>query len=93
EWASRWLAHLLSQELPLPCLLRLWDTYFASAEGFALHPYVCLAVLEQCAEDLLELDYPEMKGFLQHLPTLDMDQVIAQAYNIKEEVEYAKGAW
>lgn len=35
----------------------------------------------------MELDVAEMKGFLQHLPTMDMDEIISQALNIREEVK------
>eukprot|EP00899_Mesostigma_viride_P007964 jgi/Mesvir1/17169/Mv07591-RA.1 len=70
-WAAPWLQTLLCRELPLPCVLRLWDTYFSGPEGFNLHPYVCLT---------------ELLGFLMHLPGPDMDQVIAKAYNVREQV-------
>lgn len=89
EWVPRWLQFLLAHELPLTCAERLWDTYFASAEGFALHPYVCVAILELFQEDLLELEYPEAKGFLQHLPVMDMERVISHASAMWEEEEAA----
>jgi len=83
-----WLQYLLSRELPLDCVLRLWDTYFAiDSEKFELHMYVCLAILENCHEHLLEMsDSSEIKGFLQHLPKMDMDKILTQATNIREEV-------
>ena len=37
-----WLSGLLARELPLKCLLRLWDAYFADKRQFSLHIYVCL---------------------------------------------------
>eukprot|EP00742_Colponemidia_sp_Colp-10_P006404 GILJ01006862.1.p1 GENE.GILJ01006862.1~~GILJ01006862.1.p1 ORF type:complete len:227 (-),score=34.97 GILJ01006862.1:288-968(-) len=86
EWAMPWMQYLLCRELPLESLLRLWDTYFASHESFDLHVYVCLAILEHWNEYLIELDYAEIKAFLQHLPVMDMDQIITQAYNKREEV-------
>ena len=78
--------------LPLPCLLRLWDTYFARTASHGreatlqLHIYVCLAILEACNEELMELDSAEVLWYLRHLPTLDMDQVLTQAFNIQEDV-------
>ncbi|KAI9137319.1 ankyrin repeat-containing protein [Paraphysoderma sedebokerense] len=42
EWATSWLQCLLSKELPLDCVLRLWDTYFSDRDGLNLHIYVCL---------------------------------------------------
>ncbi len=66
---------MLSKELPLDCVLRLWDTYFSCDEGFGLHIYTMLAILVHFHEDLMELEHSEIKGFLQHLPEMDIDQV------------------
>jgi len=84
-----WLQYLLSKELPLDCVLRLWDTYFATdaEQSFELHMYVCLAILDNCHEHLLELgDSSEIKGYLQHLPKMDMNKILTQANNLREEV-------
>ncbi|GJQ15911.1 hypothetical protein GpartN1_g7702.t1 [Galdieria partita] len=86
DWIPSWIRNLLSRELPMECVLRLWDTYFASEEGLSLHSYVCLAVMDMLQEELLELDGLELKGYLQNLPAVDMDQVITRAYNIREDV-------
>lgn len=85
EWLVPWLQSLLSKELPLENVLRLWDTYFASMEEDDLHIYVCLSILHSCKETLLEFEYSEIKAYLGNLPYLDMDQVIVQAYNIRDE--------
>jgi len=86
DWAMSWLKYLLSRELPLECIMRLWDTYFSYPDGLDLHIYVCLAILSNCSEELLELEISELKAFLQHLPMMDMDQIISQAYNIRDEI-------
>jgi len=94
-WLASWLQFLLARDLPLPCLLRLWDTYFAYNVSYGreatlqLHIYVCLAVLEACAEELMELDESEILWYLRHLPALDMGQVITNAFNIKDDVAIA----
>jgi len=80
------LEFLLAKELPLHSVMRLWDTYFASDEGLRMHPYVCLAILAACKEEFMETEHPELVGMLEHLPLLDMDMIITQAYNIREEV-------
>ena len=91
-WLQSWLQFLLARDLPLPCLLRLWDSYFAYTASHGheatlqLHIYVCLAVLEACNEELMELDDADVKWYLRHLPALDMDAVITQAFNIQEDV-------
>ena len=38
---------------------------------------------------LMEFEHSEVMGFLQHLPPMDMDQILMQAYNIRGEV-YAR---
>eukprot|EP01133_Synstelium_polycarpum_P001484 gene1484-1722_t len=86
DWAMSWLQYLLSVELPLECVLRLWDTYLSAQLGLDLHVYVCLAILINFSEELLELEHSEIRGFLQHLPGIDMDQIIAQAYNIRDDI-------
>jgi hypothetical protein len=47
---------------------------------------VCLAILETCNEELMELDDAEVLWYLQHLPHMDMGQVLTQAFNIKDDV-------
>lgn len=91
-WLASWLRFLLARELPLPCVLRLWDTYLSyfSSHGreatLQLHIYVCLATLEACNEDLMELDAAEVLWYLQHLPELDVAAILTQAVNIKDDV-------
>jgi TBC1 domain family member 2 len=117
EWAIHLFRGLLSKELPLSNVLRLWDSYFASfdpelleernpepmklkrSSSFSysfsdyqsrdfqhqhLHLYVILAILQTHKEILMELEYSEIKGFLQNLPFFDVDQLIAQAYNLRD---------
>ena len=66
---------MLASNLSLIDVIRLWDTYFSSDEGFELHIYVCLAILITHTEELLELEYSELIHFLKYLPNMDMDQV------------------
>lgn len=87
DWASSWMSTFLARELPMQCILRLWDTYFSTQIGLGLHTYVCLAILQQIGEDLIELEAIEITGYLQHLPDLDMDQIIEQAFNLIADLE------
>eukprot|EP00123_Amoebidium_parasiticum_P020520 comp5153_c0_seq1/m.1212 comp5153_c0_seq1/g.1212 ORF comp5153_c0_seq1/g.1212 comp5153_c0_seq1/m.1212 type:complete len:316 (-) comp5153_c0_seq1:807-1754(-) len=84
-WARSWIYSLLAVELPLDCLLRLWDTYFA-LDSFELHPYVCLAILQYFKEDLLDYEHNSLLNFLKHLPHMDMDKIIAQAFNLRQDI-------
>mmetsp|Transcript_39251 Transcript_39251/g.94599 ORF Transcript_39251/g.94599 Transcript_39251/m.94599 type:complete len:290 (+) Transcript_39251:53-922(+) len=90
EWVVSWLEILLCRELPVDNALRLWDSYFAAdtpEDGLLLHPYVCLAVMENIQGTLIELsERSEMLSTLQHLPAMDMEHVITQAQSIRDEV-------
>ena len=44
-----------------------------------MHPYVCLAILGACKEELMETEQPELQARLQRLPALDIDMIITQA--------------
>jgi hypothetical protein len=91
-WLASWLQFFLARDLPLPCLLRLWDTYFAYDASYGreatlqLHIYVCLAILEACDDEIMELDDSDMLWYLTHLPSLDMGKIVLHALNIKDDV-------
>ena len=97
SWCIPWLRFLLSKEQPQPPVLRLRDTHFAllfytqqpDASVDALlefHMYACLAVLEPLQEEIGQLERGEIKGFLNHLPAMDMDQVITKASYMQQEM-------
>ncbi|KAH6560900.1 hypothetical protein BASA50_006244 [Batrachochytrium salamandrivorans] len=86
EWATSWFQYLLSRELPLECVMRLWDTYFSITDGLSLHVFVCLAMLSHVKDNLEELEQSEIHSLLLRLPALDMDKIISHAFRIKYEV-------
>lgn len=86
QFAFRWMNCLLMRELPFPLIVRVWDTYLAEADGFALfHVYVCAALLVSFSEELQEMDFQDLVMFLQNLPTeswtsKEIDVILSQAY-------------
>jgi hypothetical protein len=57
QFSFRWMNNLLTRELPLYCTIRLWDTYLAESDGFAIFQlYVCAAFLLHWREQLLQED-------------------------------------
>jgi hypothetical protein len=88
---------LLMRELPMPLVLRLWDTYLAEARGFErFHVYVCAALLLRFAPTLKGLGFQEFFVFLQHLPTAgwgyrELEEVLAQAFVYLSSFDAAKG--
>ncbi|KAI8620302.1 rab-GTPase-TBC domain-containing protein [Chytriomyces sp. MP71] len=86
EVATSWFQYMLAKELPMDCLLRLWDTYFSVPNGLNLHVYICLAILSMLKDNLEELEQSEIHGVLLRLPAMDMDSLINQALAVRDEV-------
>ncbi|XP_063241700.1 TBC1 domain family member 22B [Bacillus rossius redtenbacheri] len=90
QFSFRWMNNLLTRELPLRCTIRLWDTYLAESDGFALFQlYVCAAfLLFWRRELLLERDFQGLMLLLQNLPTQnwgdsEISMLVAEAYRLK----------
>ncbi|KAI1316473.1 hypothetical protein EDD11_009963 [Mortierella claussenii] len=86
EWAASALQFVLSRELSLENLMRLWDTYFSVPDWMELHPYFILAILRHLKEGLEELEQSEIRTMLMRLPSLEMDQIVNEAFNIRHEI-------
>ncbi|KAI9341617.1 rab-GTPase-TBC domain-containing protein [Pilaira anomala] len=85
EWSTSWLQNLLAKEMRFENLVRLWDSYFAMTDPFAFHPFVCLSILLSAKEALEDLEQSEIRTMLFRLPVLNMEMVIADAYNFRHE--------
>ncbi|XP_064604514.1 TBC1 domain family member 22B-like isoform X2 [Liolophura sinensis] len=90
QFSFRWMNNLLMREIPLRCIIRLWDTYLSEQDGFAIfHLYVCAAFLARFSKDLLrEKDFQGLMMMLQNLPTHhwgneEIGEVLAEAYKLK----------
>jgi hypothetical protein len=85
EWAVDWYQFMLATVLDRRTLLPLWDMYATLPDGMELHPYVCVAILGTCEEELMSFDKEEIQYFLTNLPALSVPQLVAQALNFREE--------
>ncbi|CAD7091026.1 unnamed protein product [Hermetia illucens] len=90
QFSFRWMNNLLTRELPLHCTIRLWDTYLAESDGFAVfHLYVCAAFLLHWREQLLQQkDFQGLMLLLQNLPTHNwadrhISVLVAEAFKLK----------
>ncbi|XP_059491277.1 TBC1 domain family member 22B [Neocloeon triangulifer] len=90
QFSFRWMNNLLTRELPLHCTIRLWDTYLAESDGFAMFQlYVCAAFLLHWRRELLEQrDFQSLLLLLQNLPTSnwsnsEVSVIVAEAYKLK----------
>uniref|UniRef100_W8BWT6 TBC1 domain family member 22B n=1 Tax=Ceratitis capitata TaxID=7213 RepID=W8BWT6_CERCA len=90
QFSFRWMNNLLTRELPLHCTIRLWDTYLAESDGFALfHLYVCAAFLLHWKDRLMQQnDFQGLMLLLQNLPTENwsdrqINVLVAEAFRLK----------
>jgi TBC1 domain family member 2 len=88
QFGLRWMNCLLIRELPLPVIVRAWDTYLSQPSGAGFkdfHVYVCAAMLCSFSQQIRDLDSDHLLMFLQALPTSewterDIESTLAQAY-------------
>ncbi|XP_060574145.1 TBC1 domain family member 13-like, partial [Ruditapes philippinarum] len=64
-YAFRWLTLLLSQEFPLPDVLRIWDSLFADDKRFHFLIKIGCAMLLLLKQDLLTGDFPHNMKLVQ----------------------------
>lgn len=48
-----------------------------------MHLYVCLAVLKMYENELLDKTFPEIRAFMEVLPSLDIERIVGQALNFQ----------
>ncbi|CCW62532.1 unnamed protein product [Phytomonas sp. EM1] len=93
EWVPRLLCTLLADRLHLEDLLRIWDYYLTDPGEtltFSLHPFVCLALLSNLTEDLVDCDKREILYRLEHMPRINAEAVLQKAISIREDA-YTRG--
>eukprot|EP00929_Paragymnodinium_shiwhaense_P092634 TRINITY_DN52609_c0_g1_i1.p1 TRINITY_DN52609_c0_g1~~TRINITY_DN52609_c0_g1_i1.p1 ORF type:complete len:398 (-),score=76.82 TRINITY_DN52609_c0_g1_i1:55-1215(-) len=90
QFSFRWMNCLLLREFPLPCVIRLWDTYISEEkEGFStFHVYVCAVFLIYWSPQLKQMDFQQLMLFMQKLPTgkwrtQEIETLLAEAFVLK----------
>merc|ERR1712203_906836 len=90
QFSFRWMNCLFMREFPLPCVIRLWDTYIAEpSEGFStFHVYVCAVFLIHWSPQLKQMDFQQLMLFMQKLPTgkwrnQEIETLLAEAFVLK----------
>ena len=79
-YAFRWITLLLSQEFPLPEVLRIWDFLFADPHRFNFLICVCCAMLSIVKHELMSGDFACNMKLLQNFPDrIEVRNVIAKA--------------
>jgi len=78
-FAFRWLSLLLSQEFPLPDVLRLWDALLTDDSRSNLLINVCTSMLFLVRDNLLNNDFACNMKMLQNYPLMDMGLILGKA--------------
>jgi len=85
----QWYSCFLVRELPLPCLVRVWDAYMSVEKEFVLDYHGCLCAVLLCnfSSTLQKMNFDEILFFLKDIPTKEwklsqMDSLLAKSYCI-----------
>lgn len=76
----RWITLLLSQEFPLPDVVRIWDSLFADPDRkYTYLIKVCCAMILLVRDQLLDGDFAANVKLLQNFPSIDIYVVLIKA--------------
>lgn len=84
-YSFRWLTLLLSQEFPLPDVLRIWDSLFADQDRFSFLINVCCAMIVLLKDHLLTGDFSSNMKLLQNYPSTDIQTVLTTAVQLSQK--------
>lgn len=78
-YSFRWLILLLSQEFPLPDVIRIWDSLFSDPHRFDFLLEVCCAMVIMVRNEILTNDFSSNVKLLQNFPSTDVQKVLTKA--------------
>lgn len=80
-YAFRWVTLLLSQEFPLPEVLRIWDFLFSDSERFNFLTFISCSMILLLKRDLMANDFSHNMKLLQNFPTdkFDVSSIVTRA--------------
>ncbi|XP_055841388.1 TBC1 domain family member 13 isoform X2 [Episyrphus balteatus] len=81
-YSFRWITLLLSQEFPLPDVVRIWDSVFSDENRFDFLIKVCCAMIIILREQILENDFGSNVKLLQNFPPFDINVVLSRAVSL-----------
>ncbi|XP_030750418.1 TBC1 domain family member 13 [Sitophilus oryzae] len=84
-YSFRWITLLLSQEFPLPDVLRIWDSLFSDENRFSFLIYVCCAMIVILRNQLLEGDFSSNIKLLQNFPPMDVQIILSKAVELSRK--------
>ncbi|XP_014225297.1 TBC1 domain family member 13 [Trichogramma pretiosum] len=83
-YSFRWLTLMLSQEFPLPDVMRIWDSLFSDNNRFDFLIHVCSAMILLCRDQILSGDFAANVKLLQNFPSTDVQIVLSKAAELSE---------
>lgn len=81
-FAFRWLSLMLSQEFPLPDVLRIWDSLLSDSDSARRRKFlidVCVAMVTLVRDEILSNDFAENMKLLQNYPSIDVQIILSKA--------------
>jgi len=86
-FSFRWLTLMLSQEFPLPEVLRIWDSLLADESRSKFLIDVCAAMILLIRQDILTNEFPENMKLLQNYPTsMDVHVILSKAAGLSSNI-------
>eukprot|EP00927_Polykrikos_kofoidii_P060567 TRINITY_DN5550_c0_g1_i2.p1 TRINITY_DN5550_c0_g1~~TRINITY_DN5550_c0_g1_i2.p1 ORF type:complete len:508 (-),score=84.10 TRINITY_DN5550_c0_g1_i2:178-1701(-) len=92
HYSLRWLTLMLTQELEMPDVLRMWDSLLSDDKRpLPLLLYVCVAKVCRIREAILAGDFTDCMRLLQHYPPFSVDDILHDANRMKAEDLLSEG--
>lgn len=83
-YTVRWLTLMLTQELDMAGVLRLWDSLLSDlARPHSLLQYFCVAMVIGIREVLLAGDFTDCMRMLHHYPPVPIDDLLTAAFKLR----------
>ncbi|XP_067642862.1 TBC1 domain family member 13 [Eurosta solidaginis] len=81
-YSFRWITLLLSQEFPLPDVVRIWDSIFSDEHRFEFLIRICCAMILIQRDVILQNDFASNVKLLQNYPPIDINVVLSHAVSL-----------
>nr|XP_014087184.1 TBC1 domain family member 13 isoform X2 [Bactrocera oleae] len=81
-YSFRWITLLLSQEFPLPDVVRIWDSVFSDEHRFEFLIRICCSMILIQRELILKNDFASNVKLLQNYPPIDINIVLSHAVSL-----------
>lgn len=78
-YSLRWLLLLLTQEFEIADVLRLWDALLSHPRKLGYLNYICLSILLDKRDKLMNEDFVGIMGILQMLEGIDVGKILSVA--------------